>query len=491
MGKMKVIRIILVPYPAQGHITPMLNLASALLNHGLEPVMVVPEYIHRQIIKSPTMDGEMNKILWKPIPDGMSKDTEPPDFFSIETAMENTMPSHLEKVVRELGGGEEEEEDGGGGNGVIVGCMVVDLLASWAIQVASRCGVPAAGFWPAMFATYRLITAIPDMIMAGFISDSGFPQHSKHYFLPCEPILSMEDLPWLIGNLESRKARFKFWTRTLNRSRSLKWLLVNSFPEEKLFHIDHHQHQNQLINISKNNNTTTETTTSPIVFAIGPLSKLAKTKNVLSLRDEDKSCLKWLDKQKPQSVIYISFGSWVSPIGEDKVKNLAMALEAFEHPFLWVLGSNWRKGLPKGYLERVVFSKKAAGQVVSWAPQIEVLKHSSVGCFLTHCGWNSTMEAIQFRKRLLCFPIAGDQFVNSIYIVKVWRIGIRINNGFGQSDIEEGLRMVMEDTEMNERLKKVYEKTMGEEAIFKVELNLKAFVDDATKICYQNCMNSN
>ncbi|KAH7533603.1 hypothetical protein FEM48_Zijuj04G0149300 [Ziziphus jujuba var. spinosa] len=242
---MKVIRIILVPYPAQGHITPMLNLASALLNHGLEPVMVVPEYIHLQIIKSPTMDGEMNKILWKPTPDGMSKDTEPPDFFSIETAMENTMPSHLEEVVRELGGGEEEEEDGGGGNGVIVGCMVVDLLASWAIQVASRCGVPAAGFWPAMFATYRLITAIPDMIMAGFISDS------------------------------------------------------------------------------------------------------------------------------------------------------------------------------------------------------------------------------------------------------VWRIGIRINNGFGQSDIEEGLRMVMEDTEMNERLKKVYEKTMGEEAIFKVELNLKAFVDDATKICYQNCMNSN
>jgi UDP:flavonoid glycosyltransferase YjiC (YdhE family) len=151
-------KIILVPYPAQGHVTPMLKLASAFHNHGFDIIMITPEHIHHQVVSSvePTAD----QILCLPIPDGLDRDT-PRDFFAIEMAMENNMPLHLEAMVDKL------DEDGG------VVCMVVDLLASWAIDVANRCRVPVAGFWPAMLATYRLIAAIPDMVRTGLVSDAG------------------------------------------------------------------------------------------------------------------------------------------------------------------------------------------------------------------------------------------------------------------------------------------------------------------------------
>lgn len=148
--------IILVPYPAQGHVSPMLKLATTFLTGGFQPVMVTPEAVHRQI-----MSRIDSNILCTPLPDG-ADEQKPRDFFAIEAAMENNLPSHLERLVGEL----EEDSD--------VVCMVIDLLASWAIGVANRCGIPAAGFWPAMLATYRLISSIPDMVHTGLISDTGW-----------------------------------------------------------------------------------------------------------------------------------------------------------------------------------------------------------------------------------------------------------------------------------------------------------------------------
>ncbi|KAF4381662.1 hypothetical protein F8388_021290 [Cannabis sativa] len=451
--------IVFVPYPAQGHVTPMLNLAKAFLNldQGFRPVFVTPRFIHDQIVARYD-DHENNNhmfitndhhhqtnnnndsIEFVAIPDGFEgKSSVARDFFSLEEAMEKVMPAHLERVVRDQG------ED--------VVCVVVDLLASWAIEVANRCGIRVAGFWPAMLAVYRLVVAIPDMVRSGLISDTGCPQHLYPIsFLPNQPILSTEEFPWLIGTLAARKARFKFWTRTLARSRTLQWILANSFPDE------------ESLNDEKLNKELL-----PLVLPISPLSKNLTTKNP-SLWEEDNSCLDWLDKQKSNSVIYISFGSWVSPIGESKVRTLAMALESLGHFFIWVLSNSWRAGLPVGFEERVSNRSK----IVSWAPQMEVLRHRAVGFYLTHCGWNSTMEAIQSQKRLLCYPIAGDQFVNCNYIVKVWKIGVRIN-GVGLKEVEEGLRKVMEDKEMELRLKKMYERTMGDEACRKATSNLRIF----------------
>lgn len=249
-------------------------------------------------------------------------------------------------------------------------------------------------------------------------------------------------------------ARFKFWVRTMDRSTSLKWLLVNSFP-------------NEVQNLWALNQDY-----SPTVYPIGPLSSNGLNVSP-TLWEEDGSCLDWLKQQKPNSVMYISFGSWVSPIGDAKVRSLALALEEIRRPFIWVLGPAWRNGLPKGYLDRIW----KQGKIVTWAPQVEILQHKAVGCYLTHCGWNSTMEAIQCKKCLLCFPVAGDQSLNCKYIVNVWKIGVRIN-GFSTKDVNEGVKKVMEDQEMKKRIEMLNVRFMGEEANLKVKDNMLRFMND-------------
>ncbi|KAK6157046.1 hypothetical protein DH2020_011294 [Rehmannia glutinosa] len=346
------------------------------------------------------------------------------DFFAVERAMEEHMPFFLEQLVRDMIDDDGENSGGGG-----IACLVADLLASWAFDVARRCGVAVvAGFWPAMHATYRLIDAIPQLIRTGVISENGCPRNPSAPIClsPNDPILTANDLPWLIGSSTARISRFKFWTRTLHRSKTLRCILTNTFPDEG----EPKTQQLTTFSIQK----------TPQVFGIGPLIMQASTIGNASLWEEDMSCLDWLDKQNVGSVLYVSFGSWVSPIGEAKVKGLALALEALGRPFIWVLGLAWRRGLPNGYANRVA----AHGRIVSWAPQMEVLRHPAVGCYLTHCGWNSTVEAIQCKKPLLCYPIAGDQFLNCAYIVSAWKIGVKME-GFGVEELKDGIRKVVED----------------------------------------------
>ncbi|KGN54974.1 UDP-glycosyltransferase 82A1 [Cucumis sativus] len=439
-------KVILVPYPAQGHVTPMLMLAAVFHRRGFLPIFLTPSYIHCHISSQvSSSDG----IIFVSMSDGLD-DNMPRDFFTIEAAIETTMPVCLRQVLSE-----HNSKESSGGTGVV--CMVVDLLASSAIEVGNEFGVTVVGFWPAMFATYKLMSTIPEMIQNNFISsDTGCPEEGSKRCVPSQPLLSAEELPWLVGTSSAIKGRFKFWKRTMARARSVHCLLVNSFPEELL-------PLQKLITKSS----------AASVFLVGPLSRHSNPAKTPTFWEEDDGCVKWLEKQRPNSVIYISFGSWVSPINESKVRSLAMTLLGLKNPFIWVLKNNWRDGLPIGFQQKI----QSYGRLVSWAPQIEILKHRAVGCYLTHCGWNSIMEAIQYGKRLLCFPVAGDQFLNCGYVVKVWRIGVRLN-GFGEKEVEEGMRKVMEDGEMKGRFMKLHERIMGEEANCRVNSNFTTFINE-------------
>lgn len=262
----------------------------------------------------------------------------------------------------------------------------------------------------------------------------------------------------MIGDTNSSKSRFKFWIRTLKRSSTLTYLFINSFTRESSESIRQNKHHN-----------------NPSILQIGSLNIQTQfnTKSPRSFQNKDvNNCLQWLDTQNPCSVLYISFGTWINPIQESKIKTLATSLEESQQPFLWVLALKWRQGLPKGFFDRIM----KFGKLVLWAPQKEVLKHKSVGCYLTHCGWNSTMEAIRFQKKLLCYPVAGDQFMNCKYIVEVWRIGVRICD-LGKRDLVEGMRMIMENDEMSCRMSELKEMFMGENEVLMAIDMVRGFME--------------
>lgn len=193
-------------------------------------------------------------------------------------------------------------------------------------------------------------------------------------------------------------------------------------------------------------------------FPIGPLHKLAPPSSS-SLLEEDSSCITWLDKQSPKSVIYVSWGSLACMDAKD-LAEVAWGLANSNQPFLWVVrpgsvrGSQWIEQLPETFMDTV----GERCHIVKWAPQKEVLGHRAVGGFWSHCGWNSTLESISEGVPMICRPYSGDQRVNTRYISHVWKVGLELESDeLERVEIERAVRRLMVDGEGEEMRQRAME----------------------------------
>uniref|UniRef100_A0A5B7C3P4 Putative UDP-glycosyltransferase 83A1 n=1 Tax=Davidia involucrata TaxID=16924 RepID=A0A5B7C3P4_DAVIN len=160
----------------------------------------------------------------------------------------------------------------------------------------------------------------------------------------------------------------------------------------------------------------------PNILPIGPLLASTDHPRHGSFWLEDSTCLSWLDKQPACSVIYVAFGS-TAIFSQHQFEELALGLELSGRPFLWVVRSNLTNAeYPDGFTVA-----DDHGKIVEWAPQEKVLAHPSTACFLTHCGWNSTMEGLSMGVPFLCWPYFSDQFHNQSKITDMWKVGLRLN----------------------------------------------------------------
>ncbi|KAJ0540428.1 putative UDP-glucuronosyl/UDP-glucosyltransferase [Helianthus annuus] len=201
------------------------------------------------------------------------------------------------------------------------------------------------------------------------------------------------------------------------------------------------------------------------VFAVGPLHKLAPNPSSGSYQ-EDTSCITWLDKQPPKSVVYISFGS-LATMETKMLIEMAWGLAKSNQRFLWVVrpgsvcGSEWLELLPEGFIEET----RERGFIVKWAPQKEVLAHFAVGGFWSHCGWNSCLESISSGVVMICQPFIVDQMVNARYVSYVWKIGLELE-WVERGEVERMIRRVMVDEEGVEMRVRVNDiKEMVKEAV--------------------------
>ncbi|XP_031114750.1 UDP-glycosyltransferase 91A1-like [Ipomoea triloba] len=180
----------------------------------------------------------------------------------------------------------------------------------------------------------------------------------------------------------------------------------------------------------------------------------------------------WLDKQEKGSVVYIAFGSETKPNQEEAVE-IALGLELSKLPFFWVyrkqrgLADEEVTKLPEGFEERT----RGRGVIcTSWAPQLNILSHDSVGGFLTHSGWSSVVEALKFEKKLILLPFLADQGIIARQLVER-ELGYEIarddyDGSFSKDLVAESLRIVMVEEHgkvFAEKLEKMKEKLFEKE----------------------------
>lgn len=162
----------------------------------------------------------------------------------------------------------------------------------------------------------------------------------------------------------------------------------------------------------------------PPVYCVGPLTSDGGSGS------EKHECIKWLDVQPKGSVVFLCFGS-AGAFSKEQLGEIAKGLERSGQRFLWVVRNpealdRTKKAdptadvdldglLPEGFLERT----KEAGMVVkAWAPQAEVLKHEAVGGFVSHVGWNSTLEAVSAGVPIVAWPLYAEQRMNKVFLTE-------------------------------------------------------------------------
>jgi len=247
-------------------------------------------------------------------------------------------------------------------------------------------------------------------------------------------------IPWYcIGNsTEQKKIIYNYITKFMFCSHLTDWWLCNTSSELEPAALS----------------------LSPKILPIGPLMESGdEFRSLGQFWEEDLSCLNWLHQQPPCSVVYIAFGSF-TVFDPRQLKELALGLDLTNRPFLWVVREDVGGSTKNTYPDEF---KGTRGKIVTWAPQQKVLSHPAIACFISHCGWNSTMEGVFNGVPFLCWPYFADQLFDKGYVCDEWKVGL----GFELD--EKGIISRWE-------IKKKVDQLLGDASIRKRSQNLKEMV---------------
>ncbi|XP_024525789.1 UDP-glycosyltransferase 85A7 [Selaginella moellendorffii] len=398
--------ILVLPYPAQGHIPPLIGFSVALADRGALVTLVNIASIDSRIRERWTWPRELEgsirfESLDFPyeIPQGYDASCHVDQGNFVQALRGAQVP--FEDLLREmLNRGER------------VSCIVADYLWGWHVESAKKFGVSCASYWPGSATWINVHYHLPLLISAGEAPIKDGDERTISYVPGLSPT-KLKDFPYYArmefkGTLEYLMQEQE---KTLRNFDDNSCLLINSAEE---LEPDAFQSLRKVFGEK--------------CTGVGPLFNLdpARTRLCHSLREEDGGCIAWLDTQAPKSVLYISFGSVVA-LPDLDLQELSKAVLEMERPFLWVLPPEQKNESTKEITEAARASSFTRGRIVSWAPQLQVLSHASVGGFLSHCGWNSVLEAVTNGVPVLGWPCAIEQNLNCKVLVHDWKAGLKID----------------------------------------------------------------
>eukprot|EP00253_Pinus_taeda_P022103 PITA_22103 len=406
---------LLFPFPLQGHIKPFMNLAKVLSSRGFYITFVNTEFVQERLAESggPMIDDSSMNIRFETVPDGLpAQHGRTHDITDVAKSMEHNAHIHLRQLMKKLQNRPDIPP---------VSFIVSDGVLSKLQNIANDYGVPRIAFWTTSACGFMLYFFMPQLIEEGYLplKDEGcLTEESLDEVIitciPGMPPLRLKELPSFC--LVTDPSDF-FFQNSINQAQgtlAADGLILNTFDE-----LEGPVLQALSLHFP--------------VCAIGPLllsqSLHCKGKDgfsdELSMWKEERSCLTWLDTRKPCSVMYVCLGS-LTVLSNEQLLEFAWGLASSNQSFLWVIRPDIVHGesaiLPEEFLEET----KDRGLLVEWAPQIKVLSHQSVGGFLTHSGWNSTLESISAGVPMICWPFFAEQQTNAKFVCEEWGIGMHL-----------------------------------------------------------------
>ncbi|KAM0938405.1 putative UDP-glucuronosyl/UDP-glucosyltransferase [Dioscorea sansibarensis] len=444
--------VVLFPSAGVGHLAPMAEFAKVLVSHGLSvSIVVLPPFSPFSTASS--VNNFISGISSHP---SISFHHLPPspvtDSALLPTPKLNRSP--LLPLFRFLGAVKPYLRDllRSISQTSKIRALVLDFFCTEALDVAAELHLPAYIFSASSSCTIAYFLYLPTLyneITEDFKDLGETPIH-----LPGMPPIPASHLP---SAVQMHDDVYRTYAYHFARFPESKGIIINSFE---------YLESSTLKTISQG--LCLQGRVTPPVHCVGPLI----TGRAAPAAAERHECLAWLDKQPKGSVVFLCFGS-MGRFPADQIKEIAIGLERSQQRFLWVVRSppdseNMFEGtgdadlvrlLPAGFGERT----EGRGMVVKdWAPQVEVLNHEATGGFVTHCGWNSALEAVCAGVGMIAWPLYAEQKMNKVVLVEEMKLAVEMK-GYDKGmvaaeEVERRVRWLMESdggSELRESSKKM------------------------------------
>ncbi|XP_022963845.1 7-deoxyloganetin glucosyltransferase-like [Cucurbita moschata] len=435
-----------IPYPAQGHINPMLSLAKLLHHRGFHVTFVNTEYNHRRLLKSrglDSLDGLLD-FQFRTIPDGLpfSDANSTQDIPSLCQSTSKKCLAPFCDLIFQLNSTADVPP---------VSCIVGDAVMSFSMLAANEFKIPYALFWTASACGYLGYMHYRKLIKQGLVPlkdashiTDGYLENTVQWTEEMKNI-RLRDLPSFIRTTNPDDIMLNFLTQQMKRSQEASAIIINTYEPLELDVL------NSLSSILRS------------IYTIGPLHLLANQIEDQSLKvlgsnlwAEEPECVEWLNSKEPNSIVYVNFGS-ITVMTPEQLIEFAWGLANSGKPFLWITRPDVVVGdsaiLPPEFVEET----KDRSMIASWCCQEQVLNHPSIGGFLTHSGWNSTLESICAGVPMISWPFFAEQQTNCRYCCTEWGIGMEIDSNVKRNEVEELVRELMD----GEKGKKMRENVMN------------------------------
>ncbi|KAF2285398.1 hypothetical protein GH714_003504 [Hevea brasiliensis] len=392
--------ILVFPYPAQGHMIPILDLTNQLATTGLTiTILVTPKnlpLLHPILSTHPSI-----KTLVLPFPPHPSI---PPGLENAKDLPANYVPF----IMQALGELYEPLLNWFKSHPSPPSAIISDMFLGWTQHLACLLNIRRIVFSPsgamALSVIYSLWRDMPKVDQ----NDHQLIFFSKIPNCPTFPLCQVSPMyrRYIAGDPLSEFIKDGF------QADIASWGLVfNSFTELECVYLDHLRKE----------------LGHDRVWAVGPLLPpkydAPKTKvRVGPTPVSVEGVMTFLDTCKDHSVVYICFGSQ-TVLTNHQMEELASGLEKSGIHFIWCLKEPTRAHDGEGYGKIPLgFENSVVGRgliVRGWVSQVLILSHRAIGAFLTHCGWNSILEGIVAGVPMLAWPMGADQFTNATLLVDV------------------------------------------------------------------------
>ncbi|KAJ4812515.1 hypothetical protein LUZ62_025081 [Rhynchospora pubera] len=388
--------VVAIPLPGRGHVNPMLSLCHNLLlsqPNLLISIILTDEWA--QLVSLPSHSNIRLVTIPNVLPSEADRGSRYEEFVE---AVLTLMCGPVEKAIEEM----DPPAD----------YILADLLLPWVAGIGRRRRLHVAAFFPQSASVFLALLQFKKAGNGKIGSDAWDQTKDALRYLPRGSSTHLPD----------------FTTKSRGQSMHDTFLQVMSwypFTQALFFNSFNDLEPQSLQSLASE--------ISIPVYPIGPLLPLPPTATENSYPDY----LKWLDTYPENSVLYVSLGSFL-PLSPTELKELSKGLMLSGHPFIWAI-----KGV--SFLQIVSESLKGyeKGLIVPWCEQYAVLSHKSVGAFITHCGWNSTLEALNCGVPMVVYPLMWDQFPNAKMVVEDWGVGLSIRSGEEETIKAEGIANIV------------------------------------------------